>query len=420
MTRWTTLLEGSLRERALRTVEEIAGALRERQGVEGPTLSGGLAGLAFLFAELDRARPQQGHRVYAERFILEAASALEELPLPPWLYVGFSGIAWSISRLGAMGITSVEGLEEIDEVLLGLVSRHPWKGEYDLISGLVGLGIYALERMPRPVAVRCLEEIVARLEECSTPAGPGLSWWTPARHLPEEQAAVYREGHFNLGVAHGVPAAVALLGLIARAGVSERKARELAMGGARWLLANVLPDSPGARLPACVAPGIPAGPTRSAWCYGDPGAVVCLRIAARALSDGELERVALEIAREAARRPMAQAGVRDAAICHGSAGLGHLYNRLYQSSREPVFKEAATAWFAQVLEMRRPGEGLTGYLSEYPKSEEDAEEVVDRELDRALEGTLLEGAIGIALTLLAACHPLAPTWDGMLMAAIPD
>ncbi|MFY0576354.1 lanthionine synthetase LanC family protein [Cystobacter fuscus] len=153
-------------------------------------------------------------------------------------------------------------------------------------------------------------------------------------------------------------------------------------------------------------------------CYGDPGAVVCLRVAARALSDGELERVALELAREAARRPMAQAGVRDAAICHGSAGLGHLYNRLYQSSREPVFKEAATAWFAQTLEMRRPGEGLAGYLSWYPKTDEDEEE--EEELGRGMDGSLLEGAAGTALTLLAACHPFPPTWDGMLLAAIPD
>ncbi|HEX8823198.1 MAG TPA: lanthionine synthetase C family protein [Archangium sp.] len=413
MAEWTTLLKGPLRERALLTVEEIAGALRARQGREGPSLSNGLAGMAFLFAELERGQPHHGHRAQAERLILEAASALEEQPLPPSLHGGFVGIAWSLARLGAMGMTSIDDMEEIDEVLLRLVSRRPWGADYDLVVGLAGLGVYALERLPHPLAVRCLEEIVDRLEERSIQVGPGLSWWTPPEHVPPHQRAGFPEGYFNLGAAHGVSAVVALLALIARAGVAERKARELSAGGARWLLANVLPDSPGARFPACTAPGIPGQPCRSAWCYGDPGVVVCLLVTARALSDLELERTTLEIAREAARRPVDQTEVRDAGLCHGAAGLGHLYNRLYQVSGEPVFKEAATSWFVRTLELERPGEGVGGYFSWQRLSERE-------EFSWVPDATLLNGATGVALALLAACHPFQPGWDGLLMAAIPS
>jgi class I lanthipeptide synthase len=414
MAEWTTLLEGPLREQALRTVEEIGSVLRARQGEEAPSLAGGLAGFALLFAELARRRPQDGHRDHAKQLILKAASAIEEDPLPPWFYAGFSGIAWSIARLGRLGISSIEDMEEIDEALLGLVSQRPWKADYDLITGLVGLGVYALERLPRPVAARCLEEIVARLEERSTRVGPGLSWWTPPEHLPPHQRAVCRDGYFNLGAAHGVPAVVALLALIARAGVAEQKARELSAGGARWLLANTLSDSPGARFPTCIAPDFPADLARSAWCYGDPGVVLCLLVAARAMSDLELERTVLEIAREAARRPAEHTGVQDAGLCHGAAGLGHLYNRLFQATREPLFKEAATSWFTRTLELRRPGEGVAGYCR---WGRWNGEQEVDGWVP---DGTLLNGAAGIALALLAACHPFPPTWDGLLMVAIPD
>lgn len=412
MAEWTTLLEGSLRERALSSVEEIVAALRKRQGRMGPSVAGGSAGLALLFAELDRGQPQRGHRDHAEQLILEAASAIEEVPLLPSLYAGFSGVAWSLTRLGTVGISPLEDSEEIDEALLGLVSRRPWKGVYDLILGLVGIGVYALERVPRPVAARCLEEIVVRFEELSTREGPGLSWWTPPEHLPPHQRAEFQDGYFNHGAAHGVPAVVALLALIARAGIAERKARELSEGGARWLLANSLPDSPGARFPTCTAPGIPARPCRSAWCYGDPGVVLCLLVAARALSDRGLERTVLELAREAALRPVEHAGVRDANLCHGAAGLGHLYNRLYQATGEPLFKETATSWFVQTLEMRRPGEGVGGYCSwqQLPDSEE---------FGWVPDGTLLNGSAGVALAFLAACHPFPPIWDGLLMAAIP-
>jgi lantibiotic modifying enzyme len=419
MAEWTTLLEGPLRERALRTVDEIAEALRARQGVEGPSLSGGLAGLALLFAELERGRPRNGHRDEAERLILEAASALEEQPLPPWLYGGFSGIAWSIARLGRLGVSSIEDMEEIDEVLLGLVSQRPWDADYDLIVGLVGLGVYALERMPRPAAVRCLEEIVARLRERSIRVEPGLAWWTPPEHLVPEQRATYREGYFNLGAAHGVPAVVALLALISRAGVAEGRARELATDGARWLLANMLPDSPGARFPMCIAPGMPLQAARSAWCYGDPGVALCLLVAARAMSDRALEQKVLEIAREAARRPEEHTGVQDGNLCHGTAGLGHLYNRLYQATREPLFREAATSWFTRTLELRRPGEGVGGYRSWYLLPGQESRPGEEKKFGWVSDGTLLNGAAGIALALLAACHPFPPTWDGMFMASIP-
>jgi lantibiotic modifying enzyme len=413
MAEWTTLLEGPLRERALQIVDEAADVLRARRGEARPSLADGGAGLALLFAELERGQPWRGHRAHAEQFIREAASALEEHPLPPGFYEGFSGIAWSIERLGAMGVPSVEDLEEIDEALLGLVSRQPWHAHYDLITGLVGIGLYALERLPRPVAARCLEQIVNRLEERSSRTGPGISWWTPPEHLPPHQREVSQEGYFNLGAAHGMPTVVALLALIAREGVAERKARELSASGARWLLANALPDSPGARFPALVVPGIPAESCRSAWCYGDPGVALCLLVAARAVSDLELERVVLEIAREAAQRPAEHTGVRDAGLCHGAAGLGHIFNRLYQATRDPLFKEAATSWLARAMEMRRPGEGVAGYLSWslLPGQEGTSGWVPD--------GSLLNGTTGIALALQAACHPFAPTWDGLLMAAIP-
>ena len=41
---------------------------------------------------------------------------------------------------------------------------------------------------------------------------------------------------------------------------------------------------------------------------------------------------AVQSARAAARRTLETAGVQDHGLCHGSAGLGHLFNRIYQAS----------------------------------------------------------------------------------------
>ena len=66
--------------------------------------------------------------------------------------------------------------EEIDAVLRQHLSQTPWRHEYDLVGGLVGYGVYALERLPRPSAVACLELVVERLAEIARPRAGGIAW----------------------------------------------------------------------------------------------------------------------------------------------------------------------------------------------------------------------------------------------------
>jgi hypothetical protein len=134
-----------------------------------------------------------------------------------------------------------------------------------------------------------------------------------------------------------------------------------------------------------------------------------LLLAARCVGELAWERAALAIALRAAARPPEQAGVRDAGLCHGAAGLGHLFNRLYQASGEPRLAEAARFWFRRTLELRHPGHGIAGFAAFTPEREE-------RWVD---EPGLLTGAAGIALALLAAATPVVPAWDRMLLVSIP-
>src|SRR5262249_61152253 len=96
------------------------------------------------------------------------------------------------------------------------------------------------------------------------------------------------------------------------------------------------------------------------WCYGDPGVAAALLGAARGVAEPGWEAAALAIARRAAERPSAEAGIKDAALCHGCAGLGHLFNRMSQATGEPELAEAARAWFERTLAMRHPGRPLGG------------------------------------------------------------
>src|SRR5580658_7389340 len=127
----------------------------------------------------------------------------------------------------------------------------------------------------------------------------------------------YPRGYYNLGLAHGVPGVIALLGEVLQAGTCVDRAAPLLRGTLEWVWAQRLPGGGPSAFPGLVAPDTAATSTRTAWCYGDPGIAIAMLGAARALGDHTWEDRALQVARGAAQRPAEQTGVRDAGLCHG-------------------------------------------------------------------------------------------------------
>jgi hypothetical protein len=328
------------------------------------------------------------------------------------LYQGFVGIAWAAEHVNKLLTTAEDNpTEAVDEALPEYLDHSPWSRDYDLINGLVGVGVYALERLPRPGAAAYLERVIDRLAERAERSRGGITWHTPAELLISEQRVQYPRGYYNLGVAHGVPGVIALLGAACAAGVALAKARPLLRGAVSWLVRQQLPARAGSRFPSLLAAGIEPEASRLAWCYGDAGVAVALLSAARGLEEPAWEQEALAIARAAAARPADTAGVRDAGLCHGAAGLGHLFNRLFHAVGDPCFAQAARFWFTRCLEMRKPGRGVAGFSRHWP-----GPDGVDFWLK---DPGLLTGATGIALALLAAITDIEPQWDRVLLATIP-
>jgi len=421
---WRPILTGEIANRARRAVEGIAAAIQKQAGppiagtraarkrlFRDSSLAGGTAGLAVFYGYLSRAVSSNDHKKTALRHLQEAGDAVESVVMNPSLYGGFTGVAWATAHLQRRLQPDEEiSTEAIDEALRDHVNRPRWRGDYDLINGLVGFGVYALERLPSPAAVACLEGVIDRLEETSRSRAGGLTWHSSPNLLPEHQRKECPHGYYNLGLGHGVPGVIALLGAAWAAGVGRRKARRLLDEAVGWLLRQRLTKSPGALFPAWIAPGLKREGSRSAWCYGDPGVAAALLCAAQCVGEPAWEREALEIARGAANRPPDQAGVVDAGLCHGAAGLGHLFNRMYQATGDATLARAARFWFDRTLAMREPGRDVGGFSALAAKG--------DGTRFRQDDPGLLTGASGIALALLAATTSIEPAWDRMLLVSV--
>jgi lantibiotic modifying enzyme len=365
--------------------------------------------MAVFYAYLNRAGRRSQYRRAALDLLERAADAVASVTMGPSLYGGFSGIAWAMVHLEGRLSDPEESnsTEALDEALKRFVNRRGWKADYDLVVGLVGLGVYALERLPAPAAISILQGVVDRLEETAERRPDGITWLTAPELLPPEQRKRCPRGYYNLGLAHGVPGVVALLGAACAAGVQRRKARKLLDGAVAWLLHQKRKGGTGSRFPAWLAPGSPREDCRSAWCYGDPGIAAALMCAARAVGESAWEREALEIARGAAARAPEEAGVVDAGLCHGAAGIGHIFNRMSQATGDAALARAARYWFRRALAMRRRGRGFGGFSA--LSAREDGTRYWED------DPGILTGSAGIALALLAATTSIEPTWDRMLL-----
>jgi lantibiotic modifying enzyme len=415
-TAWHPILEGDLAQRAQETIAAVAEELPLAMfGSEpedpDPSLATGDAGLAIFQAYLARPRPSSEHERLASEHLAWASAALADVLLPPALHEGFTGVAWTLQHLQPPEPEAEDPLEAIDAALLEHLSQSPWKGEYDLISGLAGFGVYAAERLPRPAAGLLLERILDRLDETSERCPEGLTWRTDPELLPDWQRQLCPNGHYNLGLAHGVPGVIGLLGLLCQAGVLAKRARPLIEQAVAWLLAQRLPGVEDASYATWLSADGPREPARSAWCYGDPGVAAALLLAAQATGEPDWERHGIALALAAARRPRERTGVVDAGLCHGAAGLAHIFNRMAQATGDERLAEAARVWFQRTLEFRQDGQGIGGFLAWAPEA--------DGKSAWKADPGLLTGAAGIALALLAASCPHEPQWDRVLLVSVP-
>jgi lantibiotic modifying enzyme len=421
---WQPILTGDLAERARQTIDEIAADLRRiafetprsdssTWSRRGPSLAGGDAGLACFFTYLDAARPGEDLGDLALELLERSIEQTGAVQSPPGLYGGFSGVAWMLEHLRGRVFEDEEGGEdpgeEVAAAILDYLGYTPWQSDYDLINGLVGFGVYALERGARRGGPECLARVMARLSETAVRVPEGITWHTPPHLVGPVNLDRFPEGNFNVGVAHGVPGVIGFLGEAYAAGVEE--ARPLLEGAVSWVLRQKLPEGAGSVFPYSVAPGVETPSSRLAWCYGDLGVTLSLLLAARRVGQEEWEREALAIGRACAARTFESSGAMDAGVCHGMAGNAHLFNRLAQATGDPQLAEAARSWFVRTLDQRRPGEGLGGYLM-YVVDENEA--LAWRE-----EPGFLTGSAGLGLALLAATTPIEPEWDRLLLVSVP-
>jgi hypothetical protein len=338
------------------------------------------------------------------------------------LYGGLSGFGWIAEHVGRLltdAFTSTQSEDtanddeqdiaaEIDAAIVSELRRHPmgtWRAPYDLIGGLVGYGVYFLERLPRPSALEGLRLVLDHLESLAVPVDRGLAWHTRPELIPEWQQGRYPEGSYNCGVAHGIPGVLYLLNEARGVGIEARRVDRLLEGGMDWFLAQRREDS-NSWFPSQIRLGHRGEDCRQTWCYGDLGVAAVMLQVVRRSTRRDWHQVTHALLDHCLTRASDLASLEEPTLCHGAAGNAHVFNRIYQSEGDVRCREAALMWFERALGMRRPGAQAGGFLG------------LRQHLGTATweaSPAFLDGAIGVALALMGAMTTIEPAWDRLLL-----
>ena len=387
---WFPLVEGEAAARALAAAEAISRDLSSDPAVApGMSLSSGQSGLALFFDSLEKSL---GHAEAGERAEYHLDRAVTKLmkqpPRSASLYGGFAGVAWVTELLAADEAFAEEEdpNADIDEAILSFLRQtSPWRGEFDLIDGLVGWGVYALERLPRPSAAALLELIVTRLAERAEQGADGVSWPHPLNPTPWPDP----------GMAHGAAGVIAFLARMLQESAASPATASLLAGAVSGVLASSFQREEEEE------------ESDLAWCAGNAGLSAALLAAARACGRDDWARAAHRLATASAERYAGQAPAFDPGLCHGTAGLSHLFHRLYQATGDPALLAAGRRWLERTLEQWQPGEGIGGFRCRGRQA--------NGEIGWIPNPGFLSGSAGIGLALLAATTPVEPAWDRVLL-----
>ncbi|HSK81651.1 MAG TPA: lanthionine synthetase LanC family protein, partial [Thermoanaerobaculia bacterium] len=228
---WRPLLAGQdLRRAALTAVEAIATDLRTLLLPSESVWD--LASAALFLTYLTRATGETGDALAAQTLLetaIDLVGGAERLPMS--LHRGAAGLAWILHHttrvLGIQG--AAEATQSLDEELLGYLQGPGNIDEpYDLLDGLLGLGVYGFESGNRPLVERVVHRLAARKRvdaESLVWDAPPESWersWSPG-------------GDTNLGLAHGVAGLIAFLAGAMEEGIEPGTVHPLLLDAVHWL-----------------------------------------------------------------------------------------------------------------------------------------------------------------------------------------
>jgi len=374
----------------------------------GISLFSGKAGKSLFHVYYSKIFQNEKHYEKGINLISEIFDKISQGFSFPTFAGGLSGIGWLIEFMEQndfLDANTNEVVGELDKYLYPLMIKETRSGNFDYLHGAGGIALYFLKRMKKlPEVKEFLYEYVDVLDEISIKEENDKRKWISVIYTKDNHS----EKVYNLSMSHGIASIISVLSKMYAQDINKLKSEKMLIEAINYLLSYQQDTKEySSYFPNTVSlENHRSSNSRLAWCYGDLGISVSLWNASQVLENKDLESKAVEILSQTAeRKDLKRNRVDDAGLCHGTAGIAHIYIRAFQYTDNEKFKEASEYWFDQTLKMAKFEDGLASYKTW----------ATPRLGGWKNDCGFLTGITGIGLSLLTAISDNEPKWDECLL-----
>lgn len=365
-------------------------------------LLGGYSGLSLFYYANYLLSGSEHSLMLVEAIVSDSLAMLDRIGPNPYFCNGLAGLMYLIRFFEDNGLLDLDPdmASQMDEMTAHLSRSYEQAlsvNNFDFLHGGEGLWCY-LDAAGAGSQVN--ETYLDRLNHTKQRIpNKGIAW----------QSNISYEGGnrlvYNLGLAHGMASTLLILGKIVKADIPSTRslARDLLQGAVEFFLSEELAEGFGCGFPNWSSLDEPPQLSRLGWCYGDPGICVALWNAGDSLQDSDVKQRAIDLCvRTTRRKTREETGIVDAGICHGSAGLSHIYRRMHELTGVPAFRGAADDWLNKTLTFATFEDGWAGYKTWSANGYNN-------------NVSLLDGITGIGLVLISSQMEQPLAWDASLL-----
>lgn len=380
-------------------IHEIARTINKRTGIsEDYGLLNGLGGYALFlyhYEKLYSTESQQTNQTIENMIISTAQFAGTHSYCS-----GVSGVCYLLEYFKKKQFIEVDIDQDTTTYISEAVDVEIKNSNYEFLYGLMGITNYMLTNID--LHYNDIKKIIEYLNTSKE-----VYYINCQRHY-RWPSPLEGNSEYNLSLSHGISSIVVILSKIYKTCLFDQEViKDLLIGTINYILSQrINVDEVGSFFSyKSDINGSIIRKSRLAWCYGDLGIAVSVYQAGIMLHNRDWVSESLKILRYSAinRRSLEDNLVCDAGICHGTAGLAHVFYKMWWNTNDLAFKSATDYWINKTIEMSSFDDGLAGYKSLHYNTY------------WVNNASLLEGIAGIGLVLLSYLESENSDWEQCIL-----
>ncbi len=335
---------------------------------------------------------------YAKRAVKIIQNSIDDFLLEDDISLSFceglAGMKWILKKWINEKIVSSE-FDEIlpyDDILLKSASKDLEVGEFDFLYGALGKIIVLLDDNKYKSETHQLIDALCKI--CKIESNGSIKWESVLNFNENELG-------YDFGIPHGMGGIIAFLCQCYSLGINKAKCDFLLNGTLKFILENRNQSDETWTFPSILDVKNNSLGGRLAWCYGDLGlGLIILRMAVLTNNESLRKEIIKILIKTTNKQSLLMSGVTEAGLCHGSAGVAHIYNRIFNYTNIDIFKKTSENWFKVTIDIFEDNNySITSKNDLPPNSKYD----------------LINGISGIGLSLISGAFSIEPKWDGCLL-----